>query len=106
MGIANFRHSVHAGIGMQHDRIRGIPMSRQKLLPMRRPLDRCDLGRCSQAVKTSAGGAVPYVDRGIVGTTAGRQKRVLPRAPSNSLYNRSMKEPNYKEKIDTLTAAV
>ena len=85
MRVPDLRDAVQRRIRVHHDRVRRVPVRRQELLLVRRPLNRGHLCRQFHRVQSSPRRAIPNVDGSIVRAAAARQKGRLPWAPGKSL---------------------
>lgn len=50
MGVPNLRDALHARVGVQHDRVGGVPVGGEEFLAMWGPLDGGDLGWGAEGV--------------------------------------------------------
>lgn len=85
MRVADLSDAFQRRVRVHHDRIRRVPVSREELLLMRRPLQGGDLRGRGEGVEACARGRVPNVYGRVVGTAASCEERALPGAPRKGL---------------------
>ncbi len=87
--ISNFCDALHTWVRVNHNRIGGVSVRREYLLLMWRPLNGTDLRWCLLRVHACAGVDIPDIDRSVVCSSPGGEKRGLPWTPSYSLRRES-----------------